>query len=233
MSDPRLEMPTGVVRDPLEIVPRVGLSGQFLIKPPFNFSLSNELEYTVIAVTSVSGMLAEGKDPWKVYQAVGASEAVFEADRSANRTIMTLQSGHGETYVIPTSAVQMLPVADGVRYVSSSLMVLLGALPETHDLTGLMEDVRDLIESRLGIASAVEALVTSAPTIVSHDEHAAIEVARDAKITERLTGAARLAEAQRNFDLLQARYLKLEAWVAVRHLDEHGSPNAPPPAPEP
>ena len=164
--------------DPMEVVPTVGMSGLFSLKAPYTNLLRPQIEYTCIAVTNLQGAIANGQDPLNdVYLANGDTEANYEADLALNHCILTLQSGTGDQVVVPTSALNGLPIADGVRYMSSVLGISLSALPEDFDLTQLKTDISDLVFEAIGVRSTVYGSTVGGSLIVSHESHAGFEAA--------------------------------------------------------
>ena len=209
---------TGAARDAAEVVPFLGMSGRFILSAPFTALCNPALEYTVIALVTIAGAVAQGQDPLNdVYLAQGASAEDYAGDEALNHSLLTLQSAQGAVVTLPTSALLALPDADGVRYHGVLLGVSLSALPETFDLSTLKADVADLVFDRVGVRSSVYLAVVSTPSIVSHAVHTALEAARGANVVSHLSVGAQNTLLQAQNTALIARLRALEAYVA-RHL---------------
>lgn len=200
--------------DPMEVVPTVGMSGLFSLKAPYTNLLRPQIEYTCIAVTNLHGAIANGQDPLNdVYLANGDTEANYEADLALNHCVLTLQSGTGDQVVVPNSALNGLPLADGVRYMSSVLGISLSALPEDFDLTQLKTDISDLVFEAIGVRSTVYASTVGGSLIVSHETHEAIEAARVANVVIKPSNLALVEQLQLEKTALAARLTQLENYI--------------------
>lgn len=197
MSEDIYETSSGVIRDRTEVVPFVGLSGKFTTKAPFTLAIQPNVEYTVVTVSNLSGLIASGIDPWTdIYEPQGGTRLIYEEDLAHNRCVISLQAGVGNVLVVPNSALAIKPIDDGVRYLSMLMTASLSALPEDTDLTELKNDVADLIFQRLGVRSTIYPQVVGNAVLVSHENHAAIEAARQANITYFGSNMTRIIELE-------------------------------------
>lgn len=200
--------------DPLEIVPTVGMAGLYSLKAPYNNLLREQIEYTCIAVTNLSGALAEGQDPLNdIYIANGDTEASYQDDLAKNHCIITLQSASGDLVVVPNSALNGLPNGDGVRYISAVMGISLSTLPEDFDLTQLKQDISDLVFDQIGVRSTVYATTIGGTIILSHATHEAIEAAREANVVIAPSNAALVTQLQLEKTKLQAQLTELENYI--------------------
>ena len=200
--------------DPTEIVPPVGMAGLYSLKAPYTALVRAQIEYSCTAVTSLMGAIAAGEDPLNdIYLANGDTEENFDTDLSLNRCLITLQSSLGDTVVFPSSAMNGLPSADGVRYVSAVLGISLSALPEDFDLTQLKADISDLVFENIGVRSTVYASTIGGTMILPHDTHEGIEAAREANVVIQPSNLARVRQLQIEKTALQAQLAQLESWV--------------------
>lgn len=209
--------------DPSEIVPPVGMAGLYSLKAPYTALVREQIEYTCTKVTSLMGAIAAGEDPLNdVYKANGDTDASFEDDLSFNRCLITLQSALGDSVVFPSSAMNGLPTADGVRYISAVLGISLSALPEDFDLTQLKDDISDLVFETIGVRSTVYGSTIGGTMILAHDTHEGIESARQANVVLKPSNMARVRQLEIEKTALQAQLTQLQNWVIA---------NLPPPPP--
>lgn len=209
--------------DPSEIVPPVGMAGLYSLKAPYTALVREQIEYTCTKVTSLMGAIAAGEDPYAdVYQPAGDTQENYDADLALNRCLITLQSSLGDSVVFPSSAMNGLPNADGVRYISAVLGVSLSALPEDFDLTDLKADISDMVFEKIGVRSTVYGSTIGGTMILSHDTHEGIEAARLANVVLVPSNMARVKQLELEKTALQAQLAQLQDWVIA---------NLPPPTP--
>ncbi len=200
--------------DPLEVVPAVGMAGLYSLKAPYANLLRPQIEYTCTAVVNLQGAIADGQDPYTdVYKANGDTDENYEADLALNHCLITLQSGLGDVVIAPASAMNGLPIADGVRYMSAVLGISLSALPEDYDLTIIKQDISDLIFDKLGVRSTVYGSTVGGTMILSHAAHTAIEAARVANVQINVSDRAMVVQLQQEKTKLQAQLARLQAYI--------------------
>jgi hypothetical protein len=172
---------TGVKHDTTEVTPYVGMTGLWSLKTPYNNLIDTKVEYTCISVNNISGMIAQGLDPKKdIYIANGDTEANYLLDQQKNRCIIQLQSGTGVIVTVPNSALNKLPTADGVNYVSLVLGMSLSIIPDSLDLTSLKNKMSDLVLKEIGVKSTVFQSIMGGSIVLDHTKHKQIETARRA-----------------------------------------------------
>lgn len=200
--------------DPLEVVPTVGMSGLFSLKAPYTNLVREQIEYTCIQVINLTGALAQGDDPkTDVYLANGDTEENYNLDLAANHCIVTLQSELGDVVVVPNGALNGLPIADGVKYMSAVLGISLSALPEDFDLTQLKQDISDLVFETIGVRSTVYPATIGGTIVLSHEEHAGIEAARLANVQLTPSNLTLVTQLQNEKIALQAKLTQLEDYL--------------------
>jgi hypothetical protein len=209
---------TGILHDTREIVPYVGMTGLYTLKAPYTSLINTSIEYTCVAVNTISNMVAQGLDPLTdIYLANGDTQAVFDADALLNHSIITLQSGIGDVIEVPANALAMLPNADGVLYSNVLLGVSLSAVANEVDLTTLKNEIKDVVLHKLGAKCTVFETTVGASAVVSHARHTAIEAARQANINSTTT-TLRQNELLLTQNLaLIAKVTVLENWIKAHH----------------
>lgn len=212
-----MENNTGILHDTSEIVPVIGMTGLYSLKSPYTDLINSDIEYTCVSVSSISGMLANGLNPLnEIYIANGDTEVNYNLDAENNRTIITLQSGIGDVVTVPNSALNKLPIADGVNYTSVMLGVMLSVIPDSLDLTTLEQEIKDLVLSKIGVNSTITSAVLGGSIVIPHDKHAIIEIARLGKI---ISGKNNLLDNIKLQDIVSKQAAKialLEAFVKTK-----------------
>lgn len=176
---------TGVIHDIEQITPYVGMTGLYSVRDPYTALIKSDIEYTCTSVINISGAIANGVDVKEtIYLANNDTEQKYTEDFNKNSTIITLQSSRGDIITIPTSALNGLPNANGINYVSVLLGVSLSIIPDSLDLTNTMDRIKDIVKKDLGVESTIYPTVLGGSLLLSYDKHDAIETARQAMIDE-------------------------------------------------
>lgn len=200
--------------DPIEIVPTVGMAGLYSLKAPYAALVRSQVEYVCTAVTSLRGALANGGDPLnEVYKLHGDTEDNYKTDLAAGRSLVTLQAGIGDNVTVPASAINGMPIADGVAYRSAVMGISLSILPEDYDLAQIKTDISNLVFDKLGVRSTVYASVIGGRLILPHDTHAAIEASRLANVEFTPSDSARVRQLELEKTALQAQLTQLETYI--------------------
>jgi len=157
----------------------VGSRGSFEFLPPFDLA-SEATVFEVITVADIVEMESNGLLPFElIYEKVGLDKSVMYADIQNNVKIYTLKSDKGYTYIPDSYVSGLADPTRGVEYNRRTLMFKICALPADEDLTSLIEDMRALVTSRLGIVPIGEDIPTSKNTLVSLDKHTSFELERE------------------------------------------------------
>lgn len=208
---------SGITSDAWEVVPTVGMTGLFALKAPYSALIHEEIEYTVIGVTSIAGAIANGDDPLTdIYLLNGDTEASFKGDEASNHCIVTIQSGMGDVVTVPNSALIALPKADGIKYINVILGVSLSVVPDHLDLTTTKTEVSDLIYNQLGVRSTVFLTTVGGSVVITHAEHAAVEAARLVNIKSHLSIRSQNELLKLENTKLKERLMLLENYVKLK-----------------
>lgn len=169
------------------IVPVIGSKGFFDLQPPFDADLVSGLEYTCQGVRSIGDMLASNEDPKsQIYDKHHIEEDIFLQDQAANAYIVSLQSSTGHWIYVPERYVLQYPSVNGIPYRSVMIGVALPSLPASQDLSHVLTDVKDLVDSALGVNSVVRTVETSKVVLIPNEVHQVkAEERRQASINHR------------------------------------------------
>lgn len=198
----------------MEALPTVGVKGRFSARTPFDTKINPQIEYTCIDVSTIRGLIARGQDPFnEVYVPAGLDDEAADFQQDIDRCIVTLQAGSGLLVKIPSSYLHGQPDNNGVRYVHSMIGVALSVIPEGLDLTSLLQEVTDLVYDRLGVRSEAKVVTLDTVTVLSQQEHNAIETARQTNITRNESNVAKIRRLEVENLELQERLGQLEAYL--------------------
>lgn len=215
MTEPYTNV-AGVMHDPSEVVPTVGMTGRYTLQEPYTALCNPNVVYTCTAVSSIAGAIAQGGDPLQeVYLANGDSQASYDADAAKNHCLVTLQAGSGLVITVPNGALVTLPDADGILYTGMMLGISLSALPVDTDLSTLKNEIVDLVYHYQGVRSTVYLAITSAASLVPHATHALVESARRANVTSHKSVRSQNVALQAANAALVARLAALESYIAL------------------
>jgi len=183
----------------------VGMKGRVVAIAPFDTTINSRLIHQCIAVETINGLLAKGFEPYTdIYEPFGISEDQFNTDADANVRIITFQASTGEIFSVPELYIQELPDANGVAYRCVMLGISLSAIPDEMDISDFKSEISDMIFNYLGVRSEVKEVVYGQPTILSQQEHAAVEQARQTNITNNVSSRLRASQLEGTVaDLLQ------------------------------
>lgn len=176
---------TGIKHDIVEFVPYVGMTGRYTLKTPYSSLIDPTIEYTCISIINISGYNDAGNSALDdVYLKNKDTEDNYNLDLAKNRCLVTLQAATGKKVIVPNSALGVLSNADGVPYTSVMLGIHLGVIPDSTDLTEIMQQVSDIVFNNLGVKNKVINTIIGGSIIIDNDQHKRLEAARQAIIRE-------------------------------------------------
>ena len=150
-------------------------------KPPFD-KYNTDTDLTIDGNRSLSELIDSGKDPFKlIYQPVNLNSEAFTKDLTNNVKIIILKDSNSNYLYIPETYIENKITLDGVVYSGRGIVIDVGPLPVTEDIYSLLNDLQILVEARLGIKPAVEAVCNTVETYIDTDKHNEFTTARDLK----------------------------------------------------
>ncbi len=199
----------------MNLIPPIGASGLYRLTEPFHSQINLNISYTCMAVRKISDIHATGVDPYKAYyEPYGIPESTYINDSASGTCIVSLQSNNGVWAYVPSSYIQSYPQANGIPYSGVALMVHLGALPDSLNLSYLTNRIADTVTATLGVVpQAVQTVITTPKTLVSQDNHGIAEAARQQNITSNTTDYSRGQQTENENMALRARIAQLEAYI--------------------
>lgn len=198
----------------MNLIPPIGASGLYKLVAPFNTMINTNISYTCMAVRKLSDIIAMGKDPFKTYyEPYSLTETQYQNDLNSGVCMVSLQSSSGVWAYVPSSFIESYPQVNGVPYTSVALMVHLGALPDNLNLSYLVNTVKDVVTSVLGVVPEVQSVITSPTSMISQDNHIAAETARQQQIESNTTTYSAAQKSTDENAQLRARITQLEAYI--------------------
>lgn len=189
--------------------PTLHTKGIYTLRSPWT-SLGDTL-YECIAIRSFADFVNRGEDVYQKYYAVkGLTEEQYRADLAAGAHIVTLQSAVSAVIHVPDTFIEKFPDLSGVPYKRIVGSVLLGPLPDTVDLVHLKASLASVASDITGVEAQVEILAAPYAGVVTADQHATLEVARQAAIANRTTDRATVVAQQAIIDAQAANIKALE-----------------------
>lgn len=192
----------------------VGMKGTVIAVAPFDTIINPRLIHQCIGVETINGMIAKGDDPYAdVYEPNGISEDQFNTDSDAGVRIITWQSSLGEIIAVPEVYIDSIPDANGVPYRCAMLGISLSAIPDDMDITDLKTEISDMIFNYLGVRSEIKEVMYGEPSILTAEEHAAVEQARVANITNNVSSRLRVEQLTTMVNDMTLKIQQLEDFI--------------------
>lgn len=203
----------------LGILPVVGSSGFYQFAAPFDLAAIDQVEYTCKAIRRISDYLANNEDvKADIYDANGLSDAVWEEDSIMDADIVSLQAQSGHWLYIPSRYVLAYPSVNGVPYRAVMIGISLPSMPLTQDFSAIKEDVKDLVDTALGVNSVVKHVETSKVVLIEHSVHETKQQERLVSSQGQTTLSAKLVKLRQENDLLLAKVAALETFIKTHHV---------------
>lgn len=202
----------------LQFLPSIGMMGLWALKDPYGALVMPTTQYTCVKIQSLGASVNAGEDPLtNVYLISGATQADFDLDVAADAYLITIQSELGDLVVFPNSALISLPNTDGVLYRNLVLSISLSAISDHTDLTTLQQRVSDLVLNSVGVKSTTYITQVGGVSVLSSDQSAAMESARQLNITDAASPLYQLGVVTTQLTQAQQRIAALEHYIAQHY----------------
>lgn len=196
-------------------VPAIGTKGVYSLLSPFTPSPGEVLN--CIAVRTLSSYIANNDDPLvSVYTSAGLTEDNYDEDLADNIQIVSLVNDKGYVYLVPARYIQSYPIQDGVMYRPLALSVALPLMPLALDLTGFVQDVKELVMEKLGVDCVTELVETGSPRAVDPVISQNVETEREMNATDRNTSYGRINALQEALAEAYAQIRVLEEYIVAK-----------------
>lgn len=193
----------------MSLTPHNGSKGLFQVKNPY--TVSQTKVYTVVAIRSFSDIYEKGGDVFpEYYTTVGLDESVFNADKAANASIVTLKSEDNEFVYVPNTYILAIPDMSAVNYQHLIMSIDFGALPEYVDVEYLQDELATVAGKVIGKVPTVKTHIAKTSGVITPSQHQVLEASRLAAIEFNSTAYARYLEQVRLNGDLTTRILMYE-----------------------
>lgn len=180
-----------------QLTPPLRARGRYKVREPFR--ISDEVDYTCIAIRTFKDMYREGTNPYTaIYSKVGLIDGAIvnsetfnfsrEEDRGIN--IITLTDDLGRSFLIPDNYITSYPSSTSVEYREIILSCSLGALPLDTDTTLAEQAIIDAVGAQFGITPTVMTHSLATLNNPTYEQHLALEQARFAAMETGTTSTA-------------------------------------------
>lgn len=186
------------------ITPPIYAEGIFTVYPPFDELIDINTVYVVEAIRSFPEMERRDRDVFtEIYDPQGLSEDIYKEDANANASIITLKAVDESLYFIPNTYIESYPGMAGLDYSRNVIVLDIGMIPATIDLSLLESDLKDVIVKNVGADCDVIVDTMRYDGNVTHEEHISLETARLIKIQQHIPLQQQVDEAKIRNDALQ------------------------------
>lgn len=194
--------------------PPLHAKGVYTLLTPWT-SVSDSL-YKCIAIREFADFTNRGESVFeRFYNPKGLTQVEYQADLAADAHIVTLVSDTAPTIYVPDTYISKFPDLTGVEYKRIVLSVLLGPLPDTVDLIHLKASLASAASDITGVDAEVTEHVVPYSGAISAEQHATLEAARQAAITNRTTDRATVISQQAVIDAQALRIAGLEEIITA------------------
>lgn len=196
----------------MRITPLLGTKGKFNVKLPFTTHPAKL--YEVIAIRSFDDVYKAGRDVYEdLYKKMGLIDGTatpdgvfdFATEKAKGPNIISLRDPSGEVLYVPDTFITTYPETKEVPYDHVVLSMSLGAIPQTLDLSSLMDDVKDFIQSRTGVGAEMQLHIAPSETNPTAEQHLALEAARSALVTNNTSNALKVTQQAALLDAAQVQ----------------------------
>lgn len=184
--------------------PPIYAEGIFTCYPPFDKQVDINTVYVAEAIRTFPEMERRDRDVFaEIYSPAGLSEEIYKEDGEARASIITLKSTDGDLIFVPNTYIESYPGMAGLEYSRNVIVLDVGMIPATIDLSLLEKDLKDVIVKNVGADVKVVVDKMRYEGNVTHEDHVSLETARRLAIRQHVPLQQQLDEAKQRNDELQ------------------------------
>ena len=160
------------------MIPTDHSKGYYTFGSPYDVAIQPNTLLTCLGSMTLPQLIKEGLDPLKtVYEPFGLTDAEYKDDIKNKVSIVILTPGTGSIY-IPSDRILSMSQVDRIPYNKALIGINLGTLPAELNIDNLMEDIKLLIQERIGVTPALTNNRDGDTIMVTKDEHESMLAAR-------------------------------------------------------
>ena len=204
-------------------VPSVGLEAVFTFKEPINTYIRNKynvntlaIKLRVISIISMKDTIrSDLRDPFTdLYDPAGIAELDYKQDLLDNIPVISfiyVDSLGVEKFIrSPLNYIESISSISNIEYINKLILLDLNRLPTTVDTTIFFTELKDFIETRLGIIPEIKEVNIGEIELVDPTEHERRETIRRNTVTVYKTLSTRLEEMTLLYNQLLIRLEQLK-----------------------
>lgn len=199
-------------------VPSLGMESYVVFKEPLNYYVRNKYNLNpantklkVISVITMKDTIRNDlRDPYTdLYLPAAISEVDYKKDLTDNVPVVSFSfrdvRGVERFVRSPLNYIESFSNINNVEYLNKALVVSLGYLPSELDTSLFFSDLKDFIESRLGVTPEVKEVSVGNIELVDDETHELRETVRKNTVTVHKTLSIQLQESNHRHDQLLQR----------------------------
>jgi len=199
-------------------IPSIGTEGYFTFKEPINYYIRNKfnlntssVKLKVVSIISMKDTIrSDLRDPYgDLYLLAGISEVDYKKDLLDDVSIIsfTFKDSRGiERFVrSPINYIESISSITNIEYINKLILIDLNKLPNEVDTTIFFEELKDFIETRLGILPNIKEVSVGSVELVDNIEHETRETIRKNMVTVYKTLNVKLEEITLKYDQILER----------------------------
>lgn len=200
------------------LAPTVGTEAYFTFKEPINYYIQNKLNISnvfikikVISVISMRDTIHNDlRDPYTdLYLPANIKETEYKQDLIDNVPIVSFlfknSKGINKYFRVPLAYISSMSEITDIEYNNKLIVLDLNKLPAEYDTTVFFQELKNFIETRVGIVPSIKEVSIGEVELVDNVEHEIRETVRQNMITVYKTLSVRLEEITIKHDQLLNR----------------------------
>lgn len=196
------------------VMPVLGATGLFVLKPPFNTMMPAEVVYTCESVRTIKDCIANNQDIFtEIYEPAQLGDEVYQEAIHNEIPIVSLRAEDGQWIYVPADYIETYPVVDGVMYRQMMIGVSTPLIDSSVDMEDLKIRVGQLVHDFIGRECQVDLMEISTPIMLSQSAHAAEKAIRDANIQRSPPAEKTIRDQQVLIDSQATHIHDLEQWI--------------------
>lgn len=199
-------------------IPSIGTEGYFTFKEPINYYIRNKfnlntssVKLKVVSIISMKDTIrSDLRDPYgDLYLLAGISEVDYKKDLLDDVSIIsfTFKDSRGIDRFVrsPINYIESISSITNIEYINKLILIDLNKLPNEVDTTIFFEELKDFIETRLGILPNIKEVSVGSVELVDNIEHETRETIRKNMVTVYKTLNVKLEEITLKYDQILER----------------------------
>lgn len=186
------------------LTPPLTSRGLFEVQEPFE--LDKKKIYEVVAIREFDDLWAEHADIFATYyEPYGLSEEIYNRDVMVEATIVSIKGEDGIHY-IPDTFIISYPELGLANYNHVVISASLGALNNTIELSGLMNEISEICSKFIGVKADVKAHIAPIIDVLTTEDAKKLELVRRGYKDVPLTSELKYREQKARNDAIIAAY---------------------------